>query len=49
MEPLDLPPETVVEIDVPKEGEREWETLFGAGNLEPSGYNVFYPPSIFNQ
>lgn len=46
---IDIPQETNLELDVPREGEREYEELFGGENSVDAVYNVFYPPTIFNQ
>lgn len=44
----DCPQESLIELDQPRENERKYEELFG-NSSEQDGYNVFYPPTIFNQ
>ena len=43
----DLPEETTLELDQPREGEHEYETLFGSSDSQ--GGNAFYPRQIQNQ
>lgn len=44
---MDDIPETILELDQPKEGEYEYETLFGSSDSQE--WNVFYPRYIQNQ
>lgn len=44
---MDDIPETILELDQPKEGEHEYETLFGSSDSQAG--NVFYPREIQNQ
>lgn len=46
---IDMPQESLIELDVPRENERKWEDLFGGENSVDTVYNVFYPSTIFNQ
>ena len=49
MEMIDMPQETALELDQPREGEREYEELFGSEGGGDIVYNAFYPTTIYNQ